>query len=341
MGMNQMSIHKTPLKLDYNTTNRCNFRCVHCGYDSGITEMDELSISELEKILMDSKDLGCKSLDIAGGEPLVREDLDEIIKLTKSLDYRVKVNTNGSLLTRKKLSYLKNLGLDAIAVSLDGSTYDVYSRIRKVNEKTYRRVLQTIDDSVDLGFYTKVNTVVFNSNLNDLPAIVELCVEKGVKENRMCHFSPIGRGYTANELSVEPVRWLNFVRKMLMEYDSEIKLFVGIPVIEKGSNKSEIDCIIKKDPNNLIISPDGNVYPCAILASYQKPVANLRKTSMKEVWNNQRLWKDYYRKVYSEVYQKNNGYCVDFSNFNLKEYESKKYKFVCPLRKFRVDELCL
>jgi len=332
-----MKTHKKLPKLDLNVTNRCNFRCVHCAFDSGITKMSELTAKELEKILADTKELGGERIDITGGEPTLRKDLNEIIKLGKCLDYKIELVTNGSLITKKRLHIMKKLGLDSIAVSLDGSNYENYSKIRKVDEKTYRRVLQTIYDSVDLGFYTKVNTVVFNSNMKDIPKITEWCIEKKINEHGIYYFSPIGRGNYANELSVEPIKWLKFIRKRLTKYNSKIKLSIEVPLIEKDFTEKNIGCILKEDPYHLQILPDGNVYPCAILASYHKPIANLHKTPIKDIWNNQKLWKDYYQMISSDVFHRFNGFCTDFSDF--KEYKSKKYTFVCPLRKFSVGEL--
>jgi len=334
-----MTAHRKLPKLDLNITNRCNYRCVHCAFDSGDLEMSELSLDELKTILQETKELGGERIDITGGEPTVRQDVGEIIKIAKSLDYKVELVTNGSLLTREKLLEFKKIGLDSIAISLDGSTYDIYSRIRKVDKGTYETVLRSIRTSIDLGFYTKVNTVVFNSNLEDLPSIAEFCIEEGVDENGIYYFTPVGRGNRSDELSVEPVKWLNFARENLTKYRSDIKLSIEFPLIEEDFPKEELDCILKEDPYHLQILPDGNVYPCAILASYNKPIANLRETSIKDVWNNQNLWKQYYDSVYSNVFEKFCGFCTDITNSGVENYQAKGYRFVCPLRKFLVGDL--
>ena len=332
-------MHRQLPKLDLNITNRCNFRCVHCAFDSGIAKMSELSLKKIGEILKDTKELGGERIDITGGEPTIREDLNKIIKLGKSLGYRIELVTNGSLLTRERLTEFKDTGLDGIAVSLDGSTYDIYSKIRKIDKEVYGRVLQTIEDSVKLGLYTKVNTVVFNSNLENLPAITEWCIEKGVDEHGIYYFTPVGRGRKADELAVEPLKWLRFIRKNLIKYGNKIKLSLEFPVIERDFSKTKLGCILEEDPYHLQILPDGNVYPCAILASYHRPLANLSEKSVKEIWGNQKLWEDYYQKISSDIFHKFCGFCVDFHGFSLERYKSDKYKFVCPLRKFLVSEL--
>lgn len=317
-------------KLDLNVTNRCNFRCVHCAFDSGIEHMSELSLGQLERLLKDTKELGGEKIDITGGEPTIREDIADIVRIAKSIGYKIELVTNGSLLDKEKLLQLKDAGIDSTAISLDGSDYETYSRIRKVDSEVYRRVLQTIEDSVALGIPTKVNTVAFTSNMHDLPAIIRFCIEAGAVENGIYYYTPIGRGKRGDEFSIEPIRWLLFVRENLAPYASQIKLSIEVPLIEKDF-KRDTDCILRNDPYHLQILPSGDVYPCAILASHHRPIANLHNTSVKDIWCNKAMWDDYGTKVAGLF---SNRFCVgDY------EFDEHKYKLVCPLRKFRAEEI--
>src|SRR3989344_4241365 len=167
-----MENRKLP-KLDLNITNRCNFRCTHCAFDSGVLDLPELTLSKLEKILRETKEIGGQRFDITGGEPLVRNDVDEIIKIGKELGYKIELVTNGSLLTKEKLRRFKELGLDGVAISLDGSNAEVYNRIRRMDKETFERVLENIKEAKRKGFYTKINTTVFSCNLEDIPNIIK------------------------------------------------------------------------------------------------------------------------------------------------------------------------
>jgi len=330
-------MHKSLPKLDLNVTNRCNFRCVHCAFDSGIEQMSELSLDELRDLLDETKELGGERIDVTGGEATVREDVDKIIRTGKYLGYRIELVTNGSLLTRNRLMRYRDMGLDSIAVSVDGSDYDRYRMIRGVDEETYRRVIQTIEDAVDLGINTKVNTAVFESNMEDLPAIAEQCVEMGVSENGIYYFTPVGRGHRTGQLSVEPLRWLGFLRERLQKYGDRIKYSVEIPLIEEGFPDRETGCILKQDPYHLQVLPDGNVYPCAILASYHLPIGNLHEKSVREIWEDDGNWERYRSLIDEGVFERYDGFCADFSGFNEEGYPG--YRFVCPLRKFSVGDL--
>lgn len=326
-------------KLDLNTTNRCDFRCTHCAFDSGKKKMSELSLEQITRILKETKELGGERFDITGGEPLVRKDVNEIIRIGKKLGYKIELVTNGSLLTKRKLANFKRLGLDSLAISLDGSDFETYSRIRQVDRKIYEQVLKSIDDALSPGFIVKINTVVFQSNLQDLPNITRFCIDKGITEHGIYYFTPIGRGEHGKEKSVEPLIWLNFIRKNLVQFTGKIKLSLEIPIIEKGRMNKELRCIANAEKYHLQILPDGNTYPCAILASYNKPVANLSMISIKDVWQNEMLWKNYWQEV-SHLFESMSNYCVDFKKaFNMKEYDLEKYDAVCPLRKFSVEDV--
>lgn len=332
-----MSKNKILPKLDLNITNRCNFKCKHCAFDSGIIEMSELSLGELEKILRETKELGGKRVDITGGEPLVRKDVGNIISLCKKFDYKTELVTNVSLLTKEKLNKFKKLGLDAIAISLDGSNSEIYNRIRCEDKETFNKVIKNIYESKKLGFYTKVNTTVFASNLKDVPNTTKLCLKLRVDEHGLYYFTPIGRGNRTSEKAVEPLKWLNFIREKLKPYsNSKIKVSLEYPLIEKEHWNSKLGCIANGEQNHLQILPDGNVYPCAILASYGEPVANLKEKSIKEVWNNENLWENYWKDL-SQLFENLGHFCVDFNAFNIKNYTG--YEFVCPLRKFNLKNI--
>lgn len=324
-------------KLDLNVTNRCNFHCVHCAFDSGVIKMSEPSLLKLSKILRETKELGGRRIDITGGEPTLRKDLTEIISIGKKLGYKIELVTNASLLDKEKLQKFKTLGLDGIAISLDGSNSKVYNKIRGRDKETFDKIIENIKISCKFGFYTKVNVVVFQSNLENIPKIIELCIKIGVNEFGIYYFTPVGRGNRSCELAVEPIKWLNFIRKRLKRYvNSGLKISLEVPLIEKKYFNKNLGCIANTEKNHLQILPDGNVYPCAILASYKKPIANLYKSSIKDFWDNKKLWRKYWKDI-SKLFIK--GCCVDFNAFNIRNYDFKKYAFVCPIKKFNLEEV--
>lgn len=318
-----MSIINKLSKLDLGITNRCNYRCIHCGFNSGKNKERELSLAEIKDILVNISKFGCKELDITGGEPTLRKELERILETAIELKFKTKLITNGSLLTKKRLVYFSDIGLRYIAISLDGLSYEVHSSIRRCSEESYRKTLRTIEDCIELGIYTKINTVAFKTNLEELPRLIEYCINKGVNEHRICYFSPVGRGADKKKLMIEPLEWLDFVKK-ISKYSSLINLYVGAPI---GKQRVEEGCAFVEGCTTPYISPEGGLYPCSVIASSCEPFAVLREEPFKEVWNNPKRWKEYWKKTYNKI--------LDSCNIGI-EY-SKRYKFICPVKKYSIN----
>lgn len=325
-------------KLDFNITNRCNFRCRHCCFNSGETEMAEFSLEKIRNVLDEFVKLGGKRIDVTGGEPTLGKDYLEIIFYAKKIGLKVELVTNGSLLDGKQLKYLRAIGLDGIAISLDGSDYETYSLTRLVSREVYEQVVRNIKLVAEYGFYLKINTVVRNSNLDDIVKITEQAIKFGAKEHGLYYFTPVGRGAVDFKEVVDPLRWLKLVRDELAEKRRSIKLSLETAVLENALHeKAETECYLK-NPWHLQILPDGNVYPCAIMAARQLPCGNLYEKSLTEIWQDENLWNGFY-------YEKNVlplidrfGTCVDFGE-KFRHTLSKGYKPVCLMCKYRFEEL--
>jgi MoaA/NifB/PqqE/SkfB family radical SAM enzyme len=118
-----------------------------------------------------------------------------------------------------------------------------------------------------------------------------------------------------------------------------MRMSTEIPLIEKGMLKKESRCLAESERYHLQILPDGKAYPCAIAASYNRPIADLNKTRITDIWDNPLIWNNYWDSLSDFFREKNNaGYCVDFPGFMMQDYK-EKYDLVCPLRKFSPGEI--
>ncbi len=106
---------RMPIVVRWQTTNRCTARCRYC--EIWKSPGDELSFDEAKAMLGEFHVLGTRRLCFSGGEPLMREDIDELIAFCRRLGLSLEMNTNGVLLARH-LSSLRRLSL--VKVSLDG-----------------------------------------------------------------------------------------------------------------------------------------------------------------------------------------------------------------------------
>ncbi|MFA7232070.1 MAG: radical SAM protein, partial [Victivallaceae bacterium] len=95
-----MRVKNTPEGLDINITNRCNLRCSYCShFSSGGDTNTDLSTEEWLMFFRELKDCAVKDVTLAGGEPLIREDLRELITGIHDNRMRFSILSNGTLIT--------------------------------------------------------------------------------------------------------------------------------------------------------------------------------------------------------------------------------------------------
>ena len=108
--------------LFWETTLRCNAKCKHCGSKAGenIELKEELTTEEIKNTLQSIANKYNANeilLNITGGEPLVRQDLLEVMEFAKNLGYHWGMTTNGILIEDSIIDKMKQTGMSTIAIS--------------------------------------------------------------------------------------------------------------------------------------------------------------------------------------------------------------------------------
>ena len=171
--------------LRISVTDRCNFRCQYCMPAEGMPwkNQDEiLSFEEIVNIVKVGTKLGIKKLRLTGGEPLVRKDLPELIKMLSSIPEieEIGMTTNGVLLP-KYAKQLKEAGLNRVNISLDTLDPEKFRRITRTGE--LEDVLKGIDAAINAELLpVKINVVRMNgASKENEQTIRDFCKEKNLK----------------------------------------------------------------------------------------------------------------------------------------------------------------
>ncbi|MHC4759035.1 MAG: radical SAM protein [Planctomycetota bacterium] len=105
----------------YNCTARCNLKCIHCySASTSAKAPNEFSTDQAKKLLEQLKDANAAVALFSGGEPLLREDIFELLAHAKSIGLRSVISTNGTLIDSETAVKLKNLSVAYVGISLDG-----------------------------------------------------------------------------------------------------------------------------------------------------------------------------------------------------------------------------
>ncbi|HIW31925.1 MAG TPA: GTP 3',8-cyclase MoaA [Candidatus Paenibacillus intestinavium] len=166
-------LHRPLHDLRLSVTDRCNFRCTYCmpkeifGDDYNFLPKNELlSFDEITRLATLFVNLGVKKIRLTGGEPLLRKNLDVLIKQLAAIDgvEDIALTTNGLLLHRYG-QQLFDAGLKRLNISLDAINSNIFGHMngRGIDSAL---ILENIDYVKRLGFEVKVNMVV-QKGVND------------------------------------------------------------------------------------------------------------------------------------------------------------------------------
>jgi len=154
-----------PLLVGWSLTNRCNLSCVYCG--RGNLEVRELKAQDIFSIIDKLKVLGTKMISFTGGEPLLRDDIGDIISYTRDSGIYANMNTNGILFV-EKIGELKNL--HSVKFSLDGPE-EVNDFIR--GKGTFKKVLEGVKAAKASDIAVSIVTVLSKYNLGHIDYLVK------------------------------------------------------------------------------------------------------------------------------------------------------------------------
>lgn len=195
-----MALHGTisssfPTSIDVNPTAKCNLACEFCwGPDHSIP--DSLSTEQWKNLIKIFALNGTRSIVFTGGEPLVRPDIDDLIKFSKEQGMRVTLSTNTLMLKRRKDQILPYI--DEIGVPLDGSSQEKNSLMRLGNIRAFQSSIEALE--MLSAEYPKIEvtirTVVSKVNKNDIESIGSLLEGKMGRFDRwkLYQFTPVSIG---------------------------------------------------------------------------------------------------------------------------------------------------
>ena len=178
----------------YNCVQRCNLRCIHCYAQSGREESADLLTTEQAKAMIDScAEFGCPVMLFSGGEPLLREDLFDLVRHARERGMGVTLSTNGTLITSEAAEALKSSRVNYVGVSLDGmeKTHDRFRRV----QGSWKKALEGIENCKKAGLRTGLRITLTRYNFQEVGEIFDLLVEAEI--DRVCFYHLVYTGRAA------------------------------------------------------------------------------------------------------------------------------------------------
>ncbi len=226
------------------------------------------------------------SVSFTGGEPTLAPHLPDMIWYAKTLDMRVNLITNGTLITPDAARRFAEVGLDSAQVSLEGVTPETHNALVGASG-AFEKTVAAVTSLTSAGIHTHTNTTITRRNLAEcaaLPAFVKRTF--GADRFSMNMMIPTGSGAMHDDLLV-PYREIGAHVEQMLDASGKagVKFLWYSPVpmclfnsISAGlGNKGCSAC-----DGLLSVGANGDVLPCA---SYDAPVGNLDAQEFADIWH--------------------------------------------------------
>jgi len=260
----------------FHVTKACNLACKYCYFSARKPMPDEMTAEEILPLWPEMLELRPRKIVFTGGEPLLKEDLFEMIEgLRESdVDHVVKrcLNTNGHLMTPAIAARLVGL-VDEVRVSLDGLRTNNDSMRGAGN---YDSVMEALDCLIEVGIRPKVLITVTSLTFPDLEELLLLLRAKGEIDININGFRPIGRGKGKYAWQIDGLN-INEIVARTMEHSD-----IRISNENDDQSSGPINCGVGTMLN---IMPNGDIFPCHVLTDPQFRLGNLRKECILHICN--------------------------------------------------------
>jgi PqqA peptide cyclase len=276
---------KPPLWLLAELTYRCPLHCVFCSNPVDYARHGrEMDTTDWKRVLAEARALGAVQLGFSGGEPLLRDDLEELVAHARQLGFYTNLITSGIGLTDARAKALKAAGLDHIQLSFQDSTRelnDCISSTRTFDLKA--RVAAIIKAN---GYPMVLNCVMHRFNLPHVGRIIEMAEGIGADFLELANTQYYGWAWlnraalmpTVDELRVAEAE----VQAQRQRLGGRMKVIWVSPDYADAKPKP---CMAGWGAVFLVVAPDGSALPChsaRMLPDFTFP--DLRQTSVREAW---------------------------------------------------------
>ncbi len=291
-------------------TNRCNLKCRMC--DIPLTATEELSTEKWKGVITDSASLGAKTIVFSGGEPLLREDIFELIRFVKKNNMKTCITTNGLLIDEKCACELKSAGIDVVNVSLEGPQR-IHDYLRGKN--SFERVLSALYNLKQHNIESTIATMVSSYNYRYLEFIVDTAIRYGSTTIKFQPFNTLfinnknkGKHFFINHRQARELRGVinRAVSKCVkcgialnpLSYLNTIPLYLSGKFKKGGNGCSAL-------LSSSAITSDGSIYPCWVMTEDRYLIGSIKENRFINIWNSKR-----HKKLREDISSKGCKGCV-------------------------------
>ena len=269
----------------------CCFSCEYCGSKGGKARENELSTKECLDIADQLADLGCRRVSMIGGEVFMRKDWKQIVSRLTEHNIAVNIITNGYIFSDELIDDIKEVSVESVSVSLDGPE-KIHDKYRQ--EGSYLRAVRAINVLGAAGIPVSVITTLNRENSQYLEKLLEILIKSPIYAWQLQACSPMGNAANGGiDYAFDVKRVIRFVEENAGEVSFALGVAdnIGYFSPSEGSIRGNLSgeayfkgCLA--GICSIGIDSVGNVRGCESMYDEKFNEGNLRKQSLREIWEN-------------------------------------------------------
>lgn len=262
-GVAAFQTHTQPLWLLAEVTYRCPLHCAFCynptDYDKHT--QNELTTEQWLQVLRDARKMGALQLGISGGEPLLRDDIEDLVAEAGQLGYYSNLITSGVGLTEKRIAEFKRGGLDHIQLSMHDITKEINNFITDTNTFALKHKVAAMIKGH--GYPMVLNVVIHRYNIGHIKEILEMAEDLGADYVELANTQYYGWSLVNRSQLMPTKEQIDHAEKITNEFRAKIgkKMQIYFVVPDYFSDRPK-KCMNGWGEVFMIVTAEGTVLPC-------------------------------------------------------------------------------
>jgi len=290
MAINQLSETQEkvgpPLWLLAELTYDCPLHCPYCSNPTVLGDKkDELSTEQWLKVLTEARAMGAVQLGFSGGEPLLRKDLETMVKHGRELGFYTNLITSGIGLSEKRIATLKKSGLDHIQISFQGADPGVNDAIAG-RGNAYEQKFKMAQAVKAQGYPMVLNFVISKQNITQMLDILRLSCELEADYVELATAQYYGWAFHNRDHLLPSQEELIEAELIVNEFRDQQQgkgpqfIFVTPDYYEQRPKA----CMNGWGSTFLTVTPDGSALPCHSAKMLPLKFPNVKDKSIGDIW---------------------------------------------------------
>jgi MoaA/NifB/PqqE/SkfB family radical SAM enzyme len=279
----QLLPHPSPIAMTFAVTYKCQCKCVHCSAGRHLDKnQEELSTKEAKKLIDDAQKLGVTIIAFTGGEPLLREDIFELIAHVDQRKAMPVMFTNGQYLTDENVEKLANAGLYSLFLSIDSPNPEEHNKLRGM-PGLFETAIKGLKKVKTKGIFANFSSYATRSGTENgmYKKIHELGKELGL--HNIIYFDCVPTGNMLNDTSEMLTSDLH---EEIHQYSAKVFQNKIVPPLSSQAWQNSVEAYLSgigclAGNIQYYASAYGDIAPCDFAPL---SFGNIRNESLKKIW---------------------------------------------------------